>query len=170
MPSTASRTSLRRHQDCTQERAGQRTGQFASPAALVLFAAFCLSACAGGDGPDIASPAGLGCVDDSLECITKRQAALRQLVADKDRSWVKVPPNAASYASGVRLFAYKTKKKELSCEELSAGRREADGAPGVLRGPQAAQLTPAQASRGIMLAGEVSRELGNEMARRCRKT
>lgn len=170
MPSTASRTSLRRHQDRTQERAGRRTGQFASPAALVLLAAFCLSACASGDGPDISAHAGLGCVDDSLECITKRQAALRQLVADKDRRWVKDPPNAASYASGVRLFAYKTKKKELSCEELSAGRREADGAPGVLRGPQAAQLTPAQASRGIMLAGEVSRELGNELTRRCRKT
>lgn len=79
------------------------------------------------------------------------------------------PASAASYASGVRLFAYKTKKKELSCDELSMGRREADSAPGVLRGPQAAKLTPAQASRGIMLAGEVSRELGNEFTRRCRK-
>lgn len=117
----------------------------------------------------MAAPAGLGCVDDSVECITKRQAALRQLVGDKERKWVKETPNAASYASGVRLFAYKTKKKELSCEELSAGRKEADGAPAVLRGPQAAQLTPAQASRGIMLAGEVSRELGNEIARRCKK-
>lgn len=154
---------------CPRRRRDRRS-EIARPLTLALCAALCLSGCAGGDGPDIATPAGLGCVDDSLECITKRQAALRQLVADKDRRWVKEPPNAASYASGVRLFAYKTKKKELSCEELSAGRREADGAPGVLRGPQAAKLTPAQASRGIMLAGEVSRELGNEMARRCRKT
>lgn len=137
---------------------------------LVLATAVTLAACAGGDGPDIAAPPGLGCVDDSVECISKRQAALRQLVADKDRRWVREPATAASYASGVRLFAFKTKKKELSCDELSAGRREADGAPGVLRGPQAAKLTPAQASRGIMLAGEVSRELGNEFARRCRKT
>lgn len=137
---------------------------------LGLVAALTLAGCAGGDGPDIATPPGLGCVDDSFECISKRQAALRQLVADKERKWVKEPASAASYASGVRLFAYKTKKKDLSCEELSAGRREADGAPGVLRGQQAAKLTPAQASRGIMLAGEVSRELGNEFARRCRKT
>lgn len=137
---------------------------------LGLFALLPLAGCAGGDGPDIAAPPGLGCVDDSVECISKRQAALRQLVGDKERRWVREPASAASYASGVRLFAYKTKKKELSCEELSAGRREADGAPGVLRGPQAAKLTPAQASRGIMLAGEVSRELGNEFARRCRKT
>lgn len=132
--------------------------------------ALILAGCAGGDGPDIVTPAGLGCVDDSVECISKRQAALRQLVADKDRKWVREPASAASYASGVRLFAYKTKKKELSCEELSVGRHEADRAPGVLRGPQGANLTPAQASRGIMLAGEVSRELGNEIARRCRKT
>lgn len=142
----------------------------ALPAAtiLVLAAAVAIAGCAGSDGPDLAA-AGLGCVDDSVECIARRQSALRQLVGDKDRKWVKEPPSAASYASGVRLFAFKTKKKELSCEELSVGRKEADGAPTMLRGPQAAQLTPAQASRGIMLAGEVSRELGNEFARRCKK-
>lgn len=112
----------------------------------------------------------MGCVDDSLECISKRQAALRHLVGDKEKKWVKEPATPASYASGVRLFAFKTKKKELSCEELSHARREADAAPTVLRGPQAKVLTSAQASRGIMLAGEVSRELGNEFARRCRKS
>lgn len=133
-------------------------------------AALLLAACAGSDGPDIAATAGLGCVDDSIECISKRQAALRQLVGDKERRWVKEPPSAAAYASGVRLFAFKTKKRELSCDELAVGRREADGAPGVLRGPSAAKLTPAQASRGLILAGEVSRELGNEFSRRCKKT
>lgn len=138
--------------------------------APLLAAVVALSGCAGSDGPEIVTAPGLGCVDDSVDCITKRQAALRGLVGDKDRKWVKEPATAASYASGVRLFAYKTKKKELSCDELAAGRKEADGAPGVLRGPQAAGLTPAQASRGIMLAGEVSRELGNEHARRCKKT
>lgn len=138
--------------------------------AAAVLATAALSGCAGSDeGPEVATAPGLGCVDDSLDCIAKRQAALRQLVGDKDRKWVKEPATAAAYASGVRLFAYKTKKKELSCEELSQGRREADGAAGILRGPQAAQLTPAQASRGIMLAGEVSRELGNEMSRRCKK-
>jgi hypothetical protein len=141
-----------------------------APPVAILAAILGIAGCATSEGPEITTRQGLGCVDDSSDCVAKRQAALRELVADKDRKWMKDQPTAASYASGVRLFAYKTKKKELTCEELSAGRREADGAPAVLRGPQATQLTPAQASRGIMLAGEVSRELGSEYARRCKKT
>lgn len=140
-----------------------------SPPVAFVAALLGISGCATSDGPEIAAAQGLGCVDDTVDCITKRQAALRHLVGDKDRKWVKEQPSAASYASGVRLFAFKTKKKELTCEELSLGRKEADGAPAVLRGPNAKQLTPAQASRGIMLAGEVSRELGNEFVRRCKK-
>ncbi len=140
----------------------------APPVAFVA-ALLGISGCATSDGPEISTAQGLGCVDDSVECITKRQAALRVLVGDKERKWVREPVTAASYASGVRLFAYKSKKKELTCEELSLGRKEADGAPAVLRGPAARHLTPAQASRGIMLAGEVSRELGNEITRRCKK-
>lgn len=146
--------------------ANRPSRHWSSVAALAT--ALAVAGCAGADGPEIAA-AGLGCVDDSLECVGKRQSALRQLVGDKDRKWVREPPTAASYASGVRLFAFKTKKKELSCEELTVGRKEADNAPGVLRSPQAAQLTPAQASRGIMLASEVSRELTSEFARRCKR-
>jgi hypothetical protein len=108
-----------------------------------------------------------GCVDDSKACIEQRQAALRALQGDKSRSWVKQPANAASYATGVRLFAFKTEKVRLTCEELGAGRREADGAPGVLRSPQARGLTPAQVSRGLMFATEVSKELERERLRRC---
>jgi hypothetical protein len=69
----------------------------------------------------------------------------------------------------VRLFALKNKKKEFTCDELARGRDEADRAPGVLRGPEASNLTPAQKSRGILLASEVSRELGAEIKRRCKK-
>jgi len=69
----------------------------------------------------------------------------------------------------VRLFALKNKKKDLTCDELARGRDEADRAPGVLRGPEGTNLTPAQKSRGIMLASEVSRELGAEIKRRCKK-
>ena len=142
------------------------TGSHAALCLLTLLAAGCSSSQLAQPPPVI----GTQCVDDSSHCIGQRQSALRSIMDDKSRSWVRQPADARAYASGVRLFAYKTKKKELSCEELSAGRKEADGAPGVLRGPQAAQLTPAQASRGIMLAGEVSRELGNEFSRRCKKT
>ena len=88
-------------------------------------------------------------------------------MADRSKSWVKAPPTAASYASGVRLWAFKQKKRELSCDELSHARREADLAAPTLRGASGS-LTPAQISRGIMLAQDVSKELGNEFGKRCR--
>jgi hypothetical protein len=108
-----------------------------------------------------------GCVDDSKACIDQRQAALRALQNDKTRSWVRQPANAASYATGVRMFAFKTEKARLTCDELGAGRREADGAPGMLRSSQARGLTPAQVSRGMMFATEVGKELDRERQRRC---
>jgi hypothetical protein len=135
--------------------------------ACVTGAAFLLGACATSDPPVELSKPGYSCVDDSIECINRRQGLLRQLQADQSRSWMKEQPTPEAYASGVRLFAMKTKKKELSCAELTLGRQEADRGPAVLRGPGGAKLTPAQVSRGVMFAGEVSRELGNEMGRRC---
>ena len=137
------------------------------PVLLLLFAPVAPVGCT---GPDVSSgpSSGLSCVDDSSDCVERRQRTLRYLVDDKDRTWVTAHAPPEAYASGVRLFALKSKKKELSCNELAHGRNEADRAPGVLRG--ASNLTPAQVSRGIMLASEVSRELAAEMTRRCRKT
>lgn len=126
-----------------------------------------LSACGGGTEPQVGIGPSLRCVDDSVACVTQRQSALRSMMADRERRWVREPASVDAYAGGVRLFAYKTKKKELSCGELASGRREADAGPGVLRGPSGRHLTPAQVSRGVMLANEVSRELHTEMQRRC---
>lgn len=136
------------------------------PVLLLLFAPVAPVGCT---GPDVSSgpSSGLSCVDDSSDCVERRQRTLRYLVDDKDRTWVTAHAPPEAYASGVRLFALKSKKKELSCDELAHGRNEADRAPGVLRG--AGNLTPAQVSRGIMLASEVSRELAAEMKRRCKK-
>lgn len=132
-------------------------------------AALTLGACAISQPDVVAEPrSGMSCVDDSKQCIDQRQSALRTIMADKDRRWVKEPAGPEAYASGVRLFAYKGRKKDMTCDELAHGRREADAAPEVLRGPRAAGLSPAQVSRGTMLAAEVSRELGIEMKRRCR--
>lgn len=128
-----------------------------------------LGACAIGAGTTIESRAGLGCVDDSPECISRRQATLRHMVDDKSRSWVNEQPTPEAYASGVRLFAFKTKKKELSCEELRRGKLEADTARTSLAS-LGTRLTPAQVSRSAMLAGEVGRELQTEINRRCKKT
>lgn len=110
---------------------------------------------------------GQGCVDDSKHCVDQRQAALKSLMSDPQRRWVREPATAQAYASGVRLFAYKGRKKEMTCDELAHGKREADAAPAVLRGPGSG-LSPAQVSRGAMLASEVSRELSTEMKRRCK--
>jgi hypothetical protein len=127
-----------------------------------------VAACSGGQTEIVPEPrAGLACVDDSRQCIDQRQAVLRGMMADRERRWVREPASPQAYASGVRLFAYKGRKKELTCDELALGRREADAAPNVLRGAGGA-LTPAQVSRSAMLAAEVSRELGVEMKRRCK--
>lgn len=137
--------------------------------ALTLLATLpVLVACATANPPIEFSKAGYSCIDDSVECISRRQALLRQLTADNSRAWLKESPTPDAYASGVRLFAMKTKKRDMTCEELDHGRREADGATSSLRSA-GARLTPAQVSRGAMFAGEVSRELTGEMGRRCKR-
>lgn len=140
-----------------------------------IFAALLLAATVTGlngcatSGPDvIQTRAGLGCVDDSSECIAHRQATLRSMVDDKSKSWVRESPTPEAYASGVRLFAFKTKKKELSCEELARGKLEADSARTSLYSATN-RLTHAQITRGAMLATEVGRELQTEMGKRCKK-
>jgi hypothetical protein len=135
----------------------------------MAMAALTLAGCSS-NGVSVTTPgAGLKCVDDSPTCIAERQATMKAMLADPTRSWVTQRPDAAAYASGVRLFAFKSKKKELSCAELQAGKREADAGPAVLRAPGNG-LTHSQVSRGVILAGEVSRELGRELSRRCSKT
>ena len=111
---------------------------------------------------------GLGCVDDSQRCIDQRAASFKGLMSDRERRWIREPATPQAYASGVRLFAYKGRKRELTCDELAIGKREADAGPSVLRTQSGAGLTPAQISRGTMLSGEVSKELALESRRRCK--
>lgn len=136
----------------------------------VLTAAVAMAAggCATSEPPPQLGGGHITCLDDTPECIGRRQGLVRQLTGDSTRSWLKEPATPEAYASGVRLYAMKHKKKELSCEELQRGKSEADAAPASLRGA-ASKLTPAQISRGIIFAGEVGRELGNEMGRRCKR-
>lgn len=126
-----------------------------------------VTGCAGNPAPEIGPWSTSRCVDDSPACIAERQRTLKALLSDRERRWVREPANADSYAGGVRLFAFKTRKRELTCQELAAARREAEAGPTVLRGPGGRHLTPAQVSRGAMLSTEVSRELAGEMRRRC---
>jgi hypothetical protein len=126
--------------------------------------ALCLSAC--GFGLED-SRAGLNCIDDSARCVGQREATLKAMVGDKERKWVKEAPTPEAHASGVRLFAFRSTKAELSCEELSHGRHEAEAAPKALKDHPG--LSPAQVSRASLFAAEVQRELAAEMKRRrCR--
>lgn len=134
----------------------------------LVAAAALIGGCSGTAIESDVPAANYGCIDDSKHCIDQRQSALRTLLADKSRKWVREPATTGSYATGVRLFAFKTEKQRLTCDELAAGRREADGAPGALRGPNGQGLPPAVVSRGVMFAGEVSKELSREAQRRCR--
>ena len=126
-----------------------------------------LTACASSPSSIEITRSGFNCLDDSQECIGRRQAALSQLQSDRQRSWLRETPTPEAYASGVRLFAMKTHKHEMSCEELTRGKTEAEQAPGAIRA-LGSRITGAQASRSLMLASEVSRELSNEFGRRCR--
>jgi hypothetical protein len=124
-----------------------------------------LSAC--GVGLEDNTRAGLSCLDDSPRCIDQRQATLKAMLSDKERRWVKELATPQAHASGVRLFAFRTAKADLTCEELLVGRREAEAAPKALKGGPG--LSPAQVSRASLFAAEVRRELVSEMGRRrCR--
>jgi hypothetical protein len=127
--------------------------------------ALAVAACSGFEN----DRAGLSCIDDSPDCVGERQTTLKSMLADENRKWVREPTTVQAHASGVRLFAFRSQKKEMSCEELAIGRREADSVPKALKGPEGKSMSPAQVSRTNMLAAEVSRELAAEMrARRCK--
>jgi hypothetical protein len=140
--------------------------RLAGTTAMLLAAVF-VGGCSGTEIAGPAPRASLGCVDDSPQCIAERGNLLKGMMADKSKSWVRAPAGPGAYAAGVRLWAFKTKKRELTCDELSYARREADGAAPSLRSANGS-LTPAQISRGIMLAQDVSKELNNEFGRRCK--
>lgn len=134
-------------------------------------AALCLglAGCASNPAPPLGEWSDGRCVDDSPACVKARQTELNVFLADKEKRWIHKPATADSYAGGVRLFAYKTRKRDLSCPELALAHKEAEAGPAVLRGPAGRHLTPAQVSRGAMLAAEVSSELKKELRRRCNR-
>jgi hypothetical protein len=145
------------------------TGRLLIPASVAALASVFASCAAIKLETAATEPPRADCVDDSPPCVERRGEALKEMLVDPKRSWVREPASAHSYAAGVRLFAFRSRKRELSCDELAHGKREADAAPAALSGPHSGGLSPAQKSRGSMLAAEVSKELGAEMRRRgCR--
>ncbi|MGO4682680.1 hypothetical protein [Hyphomicrobium sp. 2TAF46] len=136
--------------------------------AFLLAITFVAAGCAGNEAA-LGDPAlGMKCVDDSHVCISQRKMVFDSYMADTSRAWVNHPAGPHEYASGVRLMAFSKKRKELNCNELARGKAEADRGPSALSGGGYLGLTTAQIARGAMLAREVSRELAQEIARRCR--
>ena len=133
---------------------------------LTLAGSLIVAGCSNEAPPEL--PKGLSCVDDSAGCIAQRTNALAELNNDKSRAWIHQPAHASAYASGVRLFAFKQRKRELSCSELTIARKEAEAGPAVLRGPDGKHLSTTQIARGVMLAQEVGKELGAEAKKRCK--
>jgi hypothetical protein len=143
-----------------------------SLAVTLCLAALPAALMAGCSGADVSTEAlnkpNLGCIDDSPRCIAERGNVLKIYMADRNKAFLREPATPSAYAGGVRLWAMKSRKRELTCDELNHARREADAAAPTLRGPGGQGMSPAQISRGIMLAQDVSKELGNEHGRRCR--
>lgn len=110
----------------------------------------------------------MACVDDSQACVAERSTALQHIMADKQRVWIRQPAPVEAYASGVRLFALKQKKRDLTCEELGIGRREAEAARNAARAAGQGPVSGAGLARRDADAQEVGRELDNEMKRRCK--
>ena len=133
---------------------------------ILMMGVGALAGCAK-SAPRLDTYAGLRCVDDTPRCVKLRIATLNAFKADGKRRWVNQPATPKAYATGVRMFAYRDAKSRLSCAELQHGRREAAGAKASLRSPRSG-LSPAQISRGLMLAHDVGRDLKREHRRRCR--
>lgn len=108
-----------------------------------------------------------GCVDDSKACIEKRGTALKGMLGDAKRSWVIRQETAASYATGVKLFAYRQKKTEMSCQELAHGREETRTAPQMLKPGSVSGMNDSRLAQVKDLSGQVSKELAKEFDRVC---
>jgi hypothetical protein len=88
------------------------------------------------------------------------------MVASPDRSWVHRPAAPTVLANGVRLFAYRTLRPRLDCDELAAALTELETAVHTFGNPLAG-LQPEQMHRVRNLSIQVGGELHDERARRC---
>lgn len=137
-------------------------------ASLALAAALSLGACSQTEPAAPEPPhAAAGCVDDSKMCIEKRALALKGMLADPKRTWVTKPETAAAYATGVKLFAYKGKKVEMSCAELAHGREETRTMPQVLKPGSVQGMNDSRLAQVRDLSGQVHKELNKEFDRAC---
>jgi hypothetical protein len=103
----------------------------------------------------------LDCGSDAA-CLSQ----LKALIEDPQRGWIGNLVPTTEYARGVRLFAYRALRAQLTCNELILALAEIEAARKPLARPVPG-VTPAQAARARMLSDEVEAELRVERAARC---
>jgi hypothetical protein len=118
--------------------------------------------------PETSNNPAAGCVDDSKHCIDKRMSTLKVMVADQKRSWVYQQESPASYATGVKLFAYRATKTQLTCGELSHGRQETADAAVSLKSGSVPGMNDSRLAQVRDMSAQVSKELGREFERVCK--
>lgn len=70
--------------------------------------------------PANAKPGAFDCLPDDVAC----QRELAEILADTTHVWTFLPPKAADYVSGVRLYAFHKTRDSLNCIELKIGLME----------------------------------------------
>ena len=134
-----------------------------------LAAAWLLGACTPiSSSPEASNNPAAGCVDDSKHCIDKRMSTLKVMVADQKRSWVYQQESPASYATGVKLFAYRATKAQLTCGELSHGRQETADAALSLKSGSVPGMNDSRLAQVRDMSAQVSKELGREFDKVCK--
>ena len=93
-------------------------------------------------------------------------ARLKAMTKDPQRSWIRQPEPPATFATGVRLFAYAALQKKLTCDELALALLEIDSARKTFGG-SVAGVSPEQVVAVRALTARVGQELRVENAARC---
>jgi hypothetical protein len=108
-----------------------------------------------------ATPAVAGCAG-SERCV----ARLKSMIDDPDRAWIGRREPPTTFVSGVRLFAYRALRTNLTCPELRSALQEIDAASRTFNAAVPG-VAPEQATRVKALCVQVRAELGAENAARC---
>jgi hypothetical protein len=95
------------------------------------------------------------------------EALLLELTESADRSWIARPETLEGLLTGVRMFAFRTLRPQLTCGELAVAMQQLRSVPDALRSAPVGSR-PEDVVRATRLAAEVHEELRAENDARCR--
>jgi hypothetical protein len=93
-------------------------------------------------------------------------ALFRAMIDSPDRAWIRERDTPARLATGVRIYAYRTLRPRLTCEELSLGIKDVIQAAAALSYPVEG-FASEQLTRLQIVAAQVETELRAERKARC---